>query len=197
LPDGRKTKEPLQLVVVDFIAANMFYEGKFDPQNPSPPACFALGENPMQLVPSGNSPNQQSDSCKGCPMNEFGSDGNGKACKNQRVLAVLPPDAQPDTPMWRLVVPPTSTKAWDAYVKSVVSMYQMPPVSVVTTVSFDESVDYPKLQFGEPVANESLEVHYARQDDAKQMLNEEPDVSGYEVPKAKGKPPARAAGARR
>lgn len=190
-PDGRKTKEPIQVVVADFIAANNFYEGKFDPNAITPPGCFALGPNPMKLIPSDNSPNKQSDECRTCPMNEFGSDGAGKACKNQRVLAVLPPDGDAEAPLWKLVVPPTSVKAWDAYVRSVSSMFQMPPVSVVTTISFDDSVDYPKLIFSDPQPNENLEAHFARQAEAKELLMTEPDVSQYEAAKPAKKTAAR------
>jgi hypothetical protein len=197
-PDGRKTSDPIQVVIVDFVAANSFYEGKYDANNITPPACFAIGVNPMKLVPSDNSPNKQSDSCGGCPMNEFGSDGAGKACKNQRVLALLPPDGDEDAPLWKLTVPPTSTKAWDAYVRSVSSMFQMPPVSVVTTISFDEASDYPKLIFGEPTPNEQLEAHFARQAEAQKLLATEPDVSSYEDSARKpAKKVANARGARR
>lgn len=191
-PDGRKTKDPVEVVIVDFAAANNFYEGKFDPNNITPPACFAIGTNPLKLVPSDNAPNAQCDSCAACPMNEFGSDGAGKACKNQRILALLPPDGDDKTPLWKMTVPPTSIKAWDAYVRSVTSAFQMPPVAVVTTISFDPSVDYPKLVFSEPVPNENLEAHFARQAEAQELLATEPDVSGYEAAKPKAKAKAKA-----
>lgn len=195
LPDGRKTTDPIEVVVVDFTAMNSFYETKFDPGQITPPACFAMGSNPLKLVPSDNAPLRQSDSCSGCPMNEFGSDGKGKACKNTRVLAVLPADADADTPMWRLVVPPTSIKNWDDYVRSVSSMMQMPPVAVVTTISFDDTVDYPRLKFGAPTPNQSLEVHFARQGEASEMLATEPDTSQFAATKAA--PARKVAGAKR
>lgn len=194
LPDGTKARE-LDLVVVDFISANLFYEGTYDPNNITPPACFAIGDNPRELVPSDNSPVRQNDTCKGCPMNEFGSAGNGKACKNTRVLAVLPPDADEDTPMWLLKVSPTALKAWDGFVMSVQRTFQMPPIAVVTKVSFDENLDYPSLRFSVAEPNEALEVHYARQEEARQLLVQEPDVSTYEAPKPapRAKPAAKTA----
>lgn len=184
-PDGRKTSDPIEVVIVDFAAANLFYEGKFDANNMTPPSCFAIGTNPIKLEPSENSPVKQSDSCSGCPMNEFGSDGKGKACKNTRILGVLPPDADADTPMWKLSVPPTSSKNWDNYVRQVSTMFQMPPVSVVTTIAFDENFEYPVLKFGEPKPNEQLAEHFARQDEARQLVLAEPDVSGFEAKPAK------------
>lgn len=189
LPDGTKVDGPLDLVVVDFVSRNTFYEGAYDPNNISPPACFAIHPEPKQMVPSDNSPAKQSDDCASCPMNQFGSAGKGKACKNSRVLAVLPPDADADTPMWLLQVSPTALKGFDGYVGSVARTFQMPPIAVVTSVDFNPNETYASLTFGDPRPNENLAVHFARQAEAKELLLAEPDVSGYGQEPAK---PARA-----
>ena len=194
-PDGTKSKE-FEGVIVDFVSTSFFYEGAYDPNNIAPPACFAIGTNPLQMVPSENSPVKQSDSCKGCPMNEFGSAGKGKACKNGRLLAVLPPDADAETPIWLLKVSPTGIKAFDSHVRSVATTFQLPPVGVVTTFSFDEGSDFASVRFGSPVMNENLEVHYARQEEAQQLLTAEPDVSAYAAA-APAKAPVKKAGVRR
>ena len=186
LPDGTKTPGPLELVIVDFTSKNMFYEGAYDPKNISPPACFSIGNDIKTMAPSKNAPAAQSGDCAGCPMNQFGSAGDGKACKNCRVLAVLPPDADADTPMWILSTSPTANKGFDGYVGQVARLFEMPPIGVVTEVSFDPSVTYAKLQFGNPKPNPGIEAHFPRQDEAKQMLAAEPDVSGF-VQKPKGK----------
>lgn len=197
LPDGSEAAS-LDLIIVDFTTVHKFYEGNYDPKNITPPACFAIGTNPRQMTPSDNSPNLQADSCQGCPMNEFGSAGNGKACKNGRLLAVLPPDADDKSEMWTLEVSPTAIKGFDGYVASVARQFGMPPVSVVTTVSLDESVDYAKLVFSNPTPNERLEIAYARQAEAQELLSVEPDVSGYKPPAPVGRPAAKkAAPARR
>lgn len=180
LPDGTKTPGPLQLVIVDFIAKNSFYEGAYDPKNITPPACFAIGQNPLSLTPSPNAPVPQSTTgCNGCAMNQFGSAGTGKACKNSRVLAVLPPDADENTPMWTLATSPTANKAFDAYVTSVARVFQAMPVGVVTTVGFDPNETYAKLTFTDPQPNENLVAHFGRQAEAAEMLAVEPDVSQF------------------
>lgn len=194
LPDGTKTPGPLQLVIVDFIAKNAFYQGKFDPKNITPPACFALGQNPLKMVPSANAPLGQSVDCTSCPNNQFGSDGDGKACKNCRVLAVLPPDADENTPLWTLATSPTANKGFDGFVSSVARVFEMPPVGVVATVGFDENQTYAKLVFSDPQPNANVAVHFARQAEAKAMLAVEPDVSGFvdaTAVKGKAKPMAR------
>lgn len=186
LPDGTETPGPLELVIVDFVATNKFYEGSFDPKNPAPPACFAINQNLRALVPSDSSPNKQASECNGCPMNEFGSAGNGKACKNTRVLAVLPPDAEAETDLWTLEVSPTGLKGFDGYVANLRRMFQSSPVGVITTVSLDPSADYPKLMFGnpQPMTDEEVAPFYARQAEALDLLTVEPDVSGYQPVKA-------------
>lgn len=189
LPDGSKVDGPLDLVIVDFVSRNTFYEGAYDPNNISPPACFAIHPEPKQMAPSDNSPIKQSDDCASCPMNQFGSAGKGKACKNSRVLAVLPPDADADTPMWLLQVSPTALKGFDGYVGSVARTFQMPPISVVTSVDFNPNETYASLTFGDPRPNENLAVHFNRQAEAKELLMAEPDVSGFGQEPAK---PARA-----
>ncbi len=181
-PDGTKSNGPINLVIVDFVSMNQFYDGPYDKDNISPPACFAIGSNPTALVASDNSPVKQSAGCAACPMNQFGSDGKGKACKNGRVLAVLPPGATADTPLWILKVSPTALKSFDAYVTSVVRSFQLPPVSVITEISFDDSVTYASLRFGDPQPNDNLEACFARKEEAMARLLTEPDVSQYEAP---------------
>jgi hypothetical protein len=195
LPDGTKTDGPLELVIVDFTSRNEFYPGAFDKKNPVPPVCIAIGDIPAKLVPSDNSPDKQADSCAECPMNAFGSKGDGKACKNTRLLAVLPPDADDDTEMWLMQVSPTALKAWDGYVKDVQRMFSMPPVGVVTTVSFSDA-EYAQLSFGSAVPNENVGVHLGRVDQAKQLLAEEPDMTQREAP-ARAAPAKKAAPAKR
>lgn len=190
LPDGTKTEGPLDLVIVDFVSRNEFYVGEYDPNAISPPACFAISPNPRTMAPSDNSPEKQAETCGECPMNVFGSKGNGKACKNTRYMAVLPPDATEDTPIWLLKTSPTAIKGFDAYVGGVQRAFQMPPVGVVTSVSFDDGQTYATMTFSDARPNEQLATHFARQEEATAMLMAEPDVSNYGQTPAKA--PARA-----
>ena len=185
LPDGTKTREPLQLVVVDFVSRNEYYLGAYNKDEITPPVCFAINPEPKQLAPSDNSPEKQNDICSTCPQNQFGSSptGSGKACKNTRLLAVLPPDADEDTEIWTLKVSPTGLKAFDGFVAGVNRAFQLPPVGVVVTVGFSDAKDFPSLEFTDPMPNENVAVHIGRQDEAREMLMREPDVSGYDAEK--------------
>lgn len=185
LPDGTVLEGPIDLVILDFNSQNKFYEGKYDPKNPTPPACWALGKSPKGMTPSQNATDPQHTDCDSCPMNQFGSDGDGKACKNTRVLAVLPVDAEPDDEIMTLSVPPTAIKGFDAYVAQVAKMFNTPPIGVVTTIGFHPEKSYPSLIFGKPQANPNLTTHFARRAECEVLLNAEPDVSGVEAAPAK------------
>ncbi len=198
MPDGTQV-DTLDVVIVDFININNFYEAKYDAKNIVPPTCFAIGQVITTMAPSDNAPLKQSDVCSTCPMNQFGSDGDGKACKNMRRLAVLPPDGDADTPLLILNVSPTGLKSFDGYVRSVASKFGVMPVGVVTTVSFDENVSYGSLRFSNPQPNEMINDHWARRTEAMDRLAQEPDVSSYSSnppPKPGRKPAARPAARR-
>lgn len=191
LPDGTKTPGPLELVVVDFTSKNSFYETAFDQKNPTPPACFSIGNDIKTMVPSKNAPLSQATDCATCPNNQFGSDGDGKACKNSRLLAVLPPDADEDTPLWLLATSPTANKGFDGFVSAVARTFEMPPVGVIVQVSFDPSVTYAKMLFSDPTPNANVATHFTRQAEAQELLAAEPDVSKFVPAKPKAKPARR------
>ena len=196
-PDGHESDGPEDFVVVDFVARNEFYEDDFDKNNIVPPVCVAIGSNPKKLVAMDASPNKQCDDCASCPMNAFASKGKGKACSNTYMLAVLPPDADENTPMAVLKVSATGMRSFDAFVQGTSRTFQLPPVGVVVSVGFDANETYPKLVFGDAVPNENLAVHFARQAEAQEMLNAVPDFTRTEKPAPKNAPRRPSTAARR
>ena len=192
LPDGTEHPGPMSVVILDFVGANIFHDRPYKEGEYSAPACFAVGlELNDKLIPSAKSPDKQSESCAKCPNNEFGSKGDGKACKNLRKLAVIAgsgADAlKGDSEMWLLEVSPTAGKAWDAYVSMVRTQFNVPPIGVITDVFFDPTSEYQSLRFGNPQPNPNLDLHFSRRGQAREMLTAEPDVSKYEKPKKAGK----------
>jgi hypothetical protein len=193
MPSGEESPGPIKAVILDFISGNYFYPGVYDPDDITPPDCFALGVEVATMVPHDTAPAKQSDACATCPQNQFGTAqrGKGKACQNARVLALLAPDAQEDSPIMTLKVSPTGLRAYDGYVASIARSFQTPPVGVITTISFDPTPDYPSLRFGEPepCPPELLAIAMARRDEAKQILLTPPDTTSLKVvqpPVAKG-----------
>lgn len=187
-PDGTEHPGPVKMVIVDFVTARNFYDRPFDAKNPCPPACFAISQSPTGMAPPKDVPDRQSDECSKCPMNEFGSAGDGKACKESRVLAVIPEDADANSEISVLSVSPTALKAVDGYVRSVANALQKAPFQVVTEVSFDANVDYPSLRFGnpEPAPDDLVATAYGLRETARARLLTEPDTSQYQPPAKKG-----------
>lgn len=191
LPDGSKVQE-LDAVIVEFAAIHNFYESGFDAKNIMPPGCFAVGLNPKVMAPVKESPNPQAGNCQECPMNVFGSDGDGKACKNGRRLALLPPnadgtDVEHDEDLMTLDVSPTAIRGFDGYVQSVSRTFQTPPFAVLTKIAFDDSVTYARLVFSDPRPINSIGEVMARQDEARDLIMAKPDFSGWVDPKQRGK----------
>lgn len=198
LPNGENS-DTLTCIIVDFVNANFFYESGYQKGEITPPACFAIGVNTAELAPSTNSPEAQHDKCSGCWANQFGSAGKGKACANTKLLAVLPPDADQETPLMILKVSATGIKPFDSYVGSVARSFQRPPRGVITEISFDPNVTYASLRFS-PVApcdDSQFMLAHSRKGEAMERLLVEPDVSAMQAaapaPKARGalKAPAR------
>lgn len=174
-PGGEVVQGPLDLVIVDFIASNKFYEGKYNEKDPQPPVCWAFNKVVSELRPSENATEIQSeDDCASCPLSQWGSDGDGKACKEGRVLAVLPVDATDEDQIMTLNVSPTAIKGFDAYVASVAKLFNTPPIGVITTIDFHPEKSYPFLLFGNPQPNERVVEFMHRRPEALELISIEP-----------------------
>lgn len=190
MPNGQETGEPIQAVIVDFVSQNSYYPDGFDKDDMVPPTCFAINAEPSLLSPSPNSPEKQSDTCHSCPHNQWGTGprGKGRACKNSRVLAVMPADAGPDTPIWVLQVSPTGIKPFDDYTRSLISK-KIAPIQLVTEIGFDPEVDYPSLRFRavRPLAANEFPMFMEKVPAAQARLLTEPDTTKREAPPPKAK----------
>ena len=142
----------LASIIIASTMENAFYPGKYDPNNPAPPACYSFGDDEDTMVPHKDVKNPVSPACAGCPNNEWdsGTDGKGKACKNVRRLALLPADCINNpakimgTEQIYLKIPVTSVKDWGKYVHGVSTEFKRPPFAVITEIS---AVPDDKTQF--------------------------------------------------
>lgn len=174
LPNGQKGKE-LQVVILDFIWFMVNYPGAYNANNPQQPNCFALGrERPDSgiLVPHEDAAEPQHSDCKDCPKNQWKSapSGNGKACKNQRRLIVLPPDADEATEPMTIYVSPGGLKHFDAYVSRLQSEHQMLPVQVITRITFDPDQSYPLLQFELVGPHDNMNLFWGKREASQDLL---------------------------
>jgi hypothetical protein len=175
LPDGSSSEGPLTCIILDWVTANVWFEGIYNPKDIKPPSCFAVGRLVNELAPSENSPNKQHATCKGCPQNEWGSaaTGKGKACKNTRRLLLVPTNADENTMPWVIDVSPTGLKHFDKFVGTL-SDNGKHPIEVVTDISFEESEPFPSLRFAPVSVNENVEMTWALKQHGENILMQEP-----------------------
>lgn len=88
----------MDVIILDVGLENSYYEDTFDPDNPKPPTCFALGYDVDEMAPHDNSAEKQNENCGTCQWNKFGSaaQGKGKACKNIRRAILIPANTSDD-----------------------------------------------------------------------------------------------------
>tara|TARA_R110000803_G_scaffold101288_1_gene169211 strand:- start:693 stop:1415 length:723 start_codon:yes stop_codon:yes gene_type:complete len=143
---------PLDLIIVNAAKlARTYYEGAYDPANPSAPTCWSPDTQiPSKDVPTGQ---KQANRCMDCRQNIKGSSiGGGRACRySQRLAVVL--EGHMDT-VYQMRIPATSIFGKDQ--KGDMSMqgyakylhkHKTSSISVVTRVRFDEKSETPKLFF--------------------------------------------------
>jgi hypothetical protein len=198
--EGADLGNEISVILLDYVFVNQYFKGKFDPDNRQPPACFAMAENELDLVPLPSSPEIQNggDPCESCWANEFESDdaGRGKACKNGRRIAVMSAEAWEDDDfadyidseaVGYLTLPPTTNPTWRAYVNKLGKTAKLPVWGVITTLSFDPEVDYPKLEFTATAKLQDIldeagaKKLFALRDEIHDELRAVPDFSGYEA----------------
>ena len=189
MPNEQEVKE-FEALIIDFAYRNEYYIGAYNPKVITPPACFAIAASTSQLVPSNNSPIKQNESdCATCQQNQFGShpNGNGKACKNTVILAVLPPDADliDSHDIWVLKTSPTAMRPFNQYAAKV-SGWNVPIGTIRTRFYFDPESEYASVRFeAVGAAADYVDSIMARKESAAMRLLQEPDVSQFELPSAK------------
>lgn len=139
-------------IVLAGVIERVYYEGMYDPQNPTSPTCYAFGEDPSKMTPHEQSTTKQNDTCDGCPKNEWGTSvrGKGKACREIRRLCLLsagtyerdgkykPPvnvDELKSAPVGFMRVPTTSIRAYSGWVIGLNDAAKLPPWAVVCRIN--------------------------------------------------------------
>ena len=156
ITNGRLTYQGMEfpgnkvdVIVVDAVYANTYYDRPYNPDDTSSPVCYAFGLKEAELAPHAQCSQAQNPQCSNCLKNAYktAANGKGKACSNTRRLLLLTPDmlgnleaAQPLI----LKVSPTNTRSWGGYAQQLAGVFKRPPYSVVTQISV---VADPKTQF--------------------------------------------------
>lgn len=213
----------MAVVILDSVLENTFYEGDYDPNNVTPPTCFAIGRDDAGMAPHRvvfEHDQAQHPTCRGCPMNAFGTAdrGKGKACKNRVRLMVVKvgeldangrltefskdPEYYASAAAAMFSVPPTSIGGYSTYVKQVANSLKMPPHGVFTRIAVRPD---PKVQVRvafEPLMKAPVELMRALIERNKEMgpvieqpynldQEEKPEVTARGKPKASARPPVK------
>lgn len=185
----------LNVVVLASIHENLYYADRYDPDNPTPPVCYAFGETDKGMEPHEEAAEKQSADCASCPHNVFGSadQGRGKACKNSRRLILMTEDDLEDVAaaeLAQLKVSVTSVKNWSNYVSTLASTLKRPPFAVVTEISvIPDSKTQFKICFkpvGQITDGDVLQALMDRRPAALETMTQP-----YPAPQPKPEPPAR------
>lgn len=149
--DAPVTGNHVAAIVVDSIIEQIYYENDYDPEVKQSPDCYAFSHDPDTIAPKDDVPNKQADTCAECPHFKWGSGkrGKGKACREQRKLAIVAAGLLDDNgdlepfdvedlkkgDMATMKVSTTSVKNWAGYVKQLSSALKRPTRAVVTRIA--------------------------------------------------------------
>lgn len=185
--------------------SKIYYPGSYAPGDDAPPDCFSIDgvkPDPGALKP-------QSATCANCPHNVWGSKvteqgSKTKACADSRRVAIVPyPDLKNEAfggPLL-LRVPPASLQEIYRYGKYLDDMgvnYNM----LVTKISFDSNVEYPRLTFsvmehpetGQPIWMDEEQIktimELRNSDVIERMLSEAPITEAGDTVAAEAAPSA-------
>jgi hypothetical protein len=130
-PDGK-----LQCIVLAYMQERAWYEAEFDGANPQAPDCYAYGDEDGRepIAPHEKSRNKQHATCRGCPLDEWGSapKGRGKACRQGVRLALVPANTEGvEGPVFFARIPPTSIKNVRGWLQA---LGDTPSFAVVTEI---------------------------------------------------------------
>ena len=175
MPDNQ-----MDCIIVSSMAENVYYSGAYDPDNVTPPDCFALGEPGSSMAPHEEVPSPVNEVCATCEFMKFKSAPNkkGKACKEKRRLAIIPYSDKPEDlatgDMAMMTIPVMSVKNWSAYVNTISAKHHRPSWGMATRVKV---VPDPKSQFRvtfddvAPLSDELISVVHGRIEAANMMLS--------------------------
>jgi hypothetical protein len=183
MPNGDILDE-IEGVIVDFVYRNEYYPEAYNRKQIKPPTCFAIADAEKGMRPSPNSPALQDEGkgCDKCQWNQWGSSptSGGKACKNTVYMALLPPNATDEDPIWTLKTSPTAIKHFNGYVAKLGHSMRKSKDTVVTKIFFDPGSAFASVRFEATGLNEAIPAVQRRAGEARARLLQEPDLSGAE-----------------
>lgn len=148
---------PLKVVVLSASHIQAYYDTKYDPENKTPPVCFAQSgpaskdemysktNFALLLAPHETAPSKQHEICATCPQNKPGSGELGgftRACSGRRRLAVLSLDDKSDDPsIFTMEISASGLRDYTLHFNKVAQVESLPSFLVATAIDFFDKKD--------------------------------------------------------
>lgn len=194
---GAEIEYPFMCVVLGIGRWKQYFEGKFNPDSPTPAGCFAIGTgldntSLADMIPSENSPVVQNEDCVSCSHNEFGPNNEAKECRDSILLAVVDAndlDNLEAAEVMMLSVPPTSMANFNAFNKKCIKIHECPTYGVICAItqgtgrsgSWTLEFAVEDLLTEDDFELETLVALEGLAEEAAGTVLEEPDVSNYDA----------------
>ncbi len=179
------------VIILDSVRENVYYEGRFDPNDVQSPTCYAFNHDEKALAPHDKVEEPQNKTCKGCEWNEYGTSetGKGKACGNVVRLAVISggdidaksgdftsyedASALSGQSVAFMKVSVMSVKGFATLVRSVASTLKRPPYGIYTRIGVvpdDKSQHRITFEAVGEVPDDLMDVVYAKHQEAESAI---------------------------
>jgi len=167
---GKEVSELPNVVILAAVQERTYYAQAYTGEGAAPDCYSFNGE-----TPEANAADPQSDACATCPMNEWGSNGRGKACKERIKMAFAPADNLDNVAILR--APVTSTANYGTFQKASALQGYKVPFQHTTTLSASRhpkwgNVTQVQYTVGEMLPDELVLEALDRFDSAKSLLTQ-------------------------
>lgn len=184
LPDSTSHTGPLAAIILGFRLVNQLFPGVYNPKNPSPPICAAVG-HARNMRPLDSSPQKQHESCSDeagnptCVHNQWGSasNGNGKNCKNSARIGLVAPDSNE---ILLLDAAKSNLGVFFKYLRQL-DAEGLIPEQVITSISFKPDLAHPALEFKKHQTHDRFEeiIGLAQSEQLIKMLEAPPSFEKF------------------
>lgn len=168
---------PLDVIILAFVSRKEYYDTPYDSNNITPPVCAAIGQEKFDsLVPFADAPKKQNETCRGCPMNEYGSaaNGRGKKCIDYKMITFMLPDAKVGDPIYTAKISPTGLKDFSNFVSRMTNRYGLPTYAYISQLGTKPAGSSLTITVTEkePLDSKTLQMAMSSQAEGLKMLLE-------------------------
>lgn len=144
-PDDPEIMKEIEAVILFTHRMNSYWDGKFGSSENKVPTCSSFDAKTGVNIETGVITN-----CDTCPLNQYGSDGGGKACKNiRRVYMML--SGRPS--IYLLSIPPTSIKEVNKQLARIMGSNKVPYTRMVVRFTLEKAKNKDGIEYSKVLVN--------------------------------------------